>query len=1011
LLVMASGQTAGARASGRPAVVLHEHRDRGQVSVSISPRSTPRLLEVWLNGHRLDRYFTGVRLRRRTAKVGGDDGLRFGINVLRVTAARLGGRPVSRTLRFTIPRDRPLAGAGELRPVQAGSRVKLNGRSSQALSHGRLRYRWRIVTKPRESRARLIGGTDARPRLLTDRPGHYLVRLVLTELRGGGRGRYPVSMDDVDVAAQTPLPVSGAHVVVNAGHGAGDSVTVAGQSFAYGAAQTPVTAIVFDRQTLAFLGQITEPNTAAGGAAVTKMINAPSYPSQPMITSANQTIVILATDTGTGSKLDPSFAAAFSALGATYPDGGCGACTVIGIPGAFGAAYVNPSEVSAGSGSPEAANTHGYLQLDYSGTAYTFVPGQFVAFDTSVNASGQRPSQPGNVNTMRVGPNTFVSAPLSGCGAGGFQLVTVNSQTLALVANQTLTTNSCNAGNDSTAFGALETAISSRSQHNLLLLQGIGTPESQSPSFFTAVTITEIGRLLQQLGGTYGRFNSGAMTTGPGYAFVGNGSAEVEVSNSSPGNPPVRLTGLLQRDRSSYSWAPSGGPGALFSNATNPAATQLAPIAYQAPMAWPGAGEPGYESALQWISANVLGVSTYSPADSCYAPPDDKPDVRSSYCSNGIINGTIASKLQGTKYPSGQSFSSTTFSDVKKELLTVEFPEVQRVQDAVPALTGPLTDALSNISVPVASVQTAINTAIANGVKNSDPVGSGFDWSALGSIVAGFGWAVLPEFAGTVAGVVSEAFAAGGALVTADDGSPVLTPSLPGTTVNEYESEIQTDYQDAVSAFGRLEDMILSDPGRLKAFFNSGITGENAPTKAAETTAIDVAQAQLSWETLLPVAYQSDLLQFTANNTSSDPTKYTCKYATRLDIFSVIKSFAPYEQVSAAGQYEYSDPSTGQSVIAVLAGPGNPTDVPRPPQSAVSPIVPPQSLIGPLFQAPPSGYTGAAVNSADTGAALLGVDPAAFYEHDAIPGHQENVTCNYSAPATAARRRVPARRW
>ncbi len=975
-----SGADRGIRHHQR-ALALREWRVHGQVFVSVDPRRRPRLLVVRLNGHRLDRFFVGVGARRRVARVGADDGLRYGVNRLRVTAAAMGGRVLTRTLRFRIARDRPLAGAGGAPPIQAGTTVRLDGRSSRAMGGGRLRYRWRIVGRPRGSHARLLGAGRSRPRLITDRPGHYRVALTLTESTRGRRGAARASTDVVDVAAQTPLPVAGARVIVDAGHGSADTIDVAGRTFQYGGSGNEVTAIVFDRSTLAFSSQTTVPDSAIGGAQLSAALHA----------LGNSSLVILAGDDGSAGPLNSAFAGAFAALGASYPAGGCSACTVIGVPGAFDAAWLNPSETSAGSGTPEAGDTRGYLQLNASGTAYTFVPGQYASFDTSSGSStASGPTQPDDINTMTVGAQTFTSSGLTGCGNGGFQLVILDSQTLALVSNTTFTTDGCNGSTDLTAVTDLANAIRARPAHDLMLLQGIGVPVSSGAGFAVSIELSQIGRLLAQIGGAYGDFESPAILSGPAYALVTNGSTSVQASSGAPGNPPARLTGLLSRDRASYSWAPSGGPGAVFSAEDNPAATELAPIAYQAPTAWPSNGRPGYEAALQWISAHVLGISTYNASSSCDDPPGGLPDVRSSYCS-GVINGTLSTKLSNTPYPSGQNFSSSTYDAVRAELLNVEFPEVERVETVFANLETPLKAAAANISVPVGAVQDAINAAIADGVSDDDAVGSGFSWSGLLSAIAGFGWALLPEGAGQAAGVVSEAFAVGGVLSTGLDGSPQLGPSLPGTTVGEYEQSVASRYQDAVAGFETLKDMILSDSGRLQRFYNSGIVGENAPSTAAMTSAIELGEAQSAWTTLLPVAYQTDLLVTTEGNLSPDPTKYACNHYDAI-VRSPVYTY-PFHAVGAAGQYAYTVPATGQQEIAVLAGPGNPSDTPSLPSSATTPSVPPQDLIAGLFEPVGPGYDGAVTNAQGTGAAPLGIDPAVFYEHDAIPAHQLTVTC------------------
>ncbi len=126
----------------------------------------------------------------RTLALAADEGLRFGRNRLTVTAVdRRGGRieVERRTLRIT--RAAPLAGAGRDRRATAGRALRLDGgRSRAAWRPGALRWRWRLVAKPRGSRAVLRDTRARRPRLTPDRPGRYRLRLTVSERRGAQRG-------------------------------------------------------------------------------------------------------------------------------------------------------------------------------------------------------------------------------------------------------------------------------------------------------------------------------------------------------------------------------------------------------------------------------------------------------------------------------------------------------------------------------------------------------------------------------------------------------------------------------------------------------------------------------------------------------------------------------------------------------------------------------------------------------------------------------------------------------
>jgi hypothetical protein len=110
--------------------------------------------------------------------LGADDGLRFGSNTIEAWAERTGaGRFDRERLRLRLDRSAPLVGAGPDRTTRSGRAVTLDGGSTRAAGRPGLLYRWKIVERPRRSRARIADSTAKVAKLLPDMPGTYRVRL------------------------------------------------------------------------------------------------------------------------------------------------------------------------------------------------------------------------------------------------------------------------------------------------------------------------------------------------------------------------------------------------------------------------------------------------------------------------------------------------------------------------------------------------------------------------------------------------------------------------------------------------------------------------------------------------------------------------------------------------------------------------------------------------------------------------------------------------------------------
>jgi len=171
-----------ARRRSEPLLTLSEHvrrHSRTPLRVELRVSKPVTRLTLVLNGHRVALGPTGGR-RVWRVRFGASDGLRFGHNTLTAEAERAGsGRFDHERRRFLLDRSAPIVGAGPDRTTRTGRAVVLDGSDTRAGSRrGALLYRWKIVARPRGSRARIVDSTAKKARLLPDLPGYYRVRLV-----------------------------------------------------------------------------------------------------------------------------------------------------------------------------------------------------------------------------------------------------------------------------------------------------------------------------------------------------------------------------------------------------------------------------------------------------------------------------------------------------------------------------------------------------------------------------------------------------------------------------------------------------------------------------------------------------------------------------------------------------------------------------------------------------------------------------------------------------------------
>lgn len=324
------------------------------VRLKLRLRRADARVTVWLNGH-------AVRLpssaneqgRVRGIRLSADEGLRHGRNVLRVKALdRRSGRVTVRRRVVTVERTAPIAGAGTAQRVSLGRGVRLDASATEAARAPKsLRYHWRIVRRPRGSRAKLHGANRPRPHFKPDLPGRYRLRMVASErmpppsrFQGRGRAASIAMAADTTTIAATPFGAGIGVALETLDEGSGGiGVKVGAQRYLPPEATDTLQLVVLDRRTLELVSNNSFPGSAAGtaklAAAVSKL--------------GRETIAIIATPSlGAYAPVEGNAALAnlnraVAAIGgraipaavaeaADYCDSGIGTCasfSVVGTPG------------------------------------------------------------------------------------------------------------------------------------------------------------------------------------------------------------------------------------------------------------------------------------------------------------------------------------------------------------------------------------------------------------------------------------------------------------------------------------------------------------------------------------------------------------------------------------------------------------------------------------------------------------------------------------------------------
>jgi hypothetical protein len=373
---------------------------------------------------------------------------------------------------------------------------------------------------------------------------------------------------------------------------------------------------------------------------------------------------------------------------------------------------------------------------------------------------------------------------------------------------------------------------------------------------------------------------------------VGMASFPLAESSQTAIGRPAHVSAVLRRDLS-YAFEPS------LTSSTGPFGFGFATTVYQTPQ--PFQDTAGEQNALDYISTTVLKLPwpETNPSQFCYDPP--QPDVRYAYCYVGDSYQqwqTWVGTLRGMTYPTNRNpskpFTSSDWTTVINQLAgpaqkgmdTDEFKYVATVRHIFDSL---ITAKNSNITVALAIAQneaTQIKTALA-GQAHTDAAGRWLD--LFGNILNTIGAiGADAESAGTINLLAAALYL--GEDATGSNGSPSLGKF--SVAASNFDVALATAYQNAATELYHARDIVLTDAGKMRAFYNNQQQFFYNPTNSVNRAA-RLGAAQFAYQSLLPAAYKMVELSRSGTNNSgvTDARKYTCQYQVRGKLFGTYNAF------------------------------------------------------------------------------------------------------------------------
>ena len=901
------------RAQGTGLLQVRYRHGRDRTKARIRVRLNGRPLR---GGHR-----RRLSAARESVRLSASSGLRQGTNRITVRVQARDGRLQTLTRTFRVANRSLIAGAGRDLRGHVHARLVFDGSRSLAPRAGasrcpaggcaaaarRLTFRWRLVRRPAGSRVRLAGAHSARAALRPDTPGKYVARLTVRAPGGRvGTDTTTATVDAlpntvIDTLATSPAGVPG--IELDSAWFCPDSGTDTSCMFHAipSGDNTDVQLLVLDRDTLAVVSNTSY--AASSLAQLDKAISELIDPDSGQPDSEKLVVVTL----GAGAVTDVNdFSDAVVQIGALGYDSSVtsvpGPFSIIGIPGMeSGKAWRNFTR-QIGQGAP--GELLGYFKdsayytasddLETEQRVFTFP--DVVGFQTVVGTGGNDGQV--NLSNYDASSRSYATTQLADFAStqGGLGIVTFNPYTLAKVTSQTYVPNT--PAIDWSGVGQqLQAAVSNGDGVAIVSLGKLSgfTSEPTAGAF-----AQEVLPAIRKLGGQPDIFaravNDGAAT----YSFVSSGgqgaesssviSAGVGAQPGSSGALPVNAgnqTGELRRGRNGRFLPSKADPSGLYQS-------QVLPVVYQAPIAWPdtpaagAATAGGTETALAWIAQCRLlpakapvvpgavlwdGMACdYSKATAPVTGTPSAPVVRqvalslrADYYDNDNLDPMDVSALDyAQQFPAGNDVFTESDFDTARDQLVAETAALSTARSFVNNTKAVLTGAQVNIQGAMEQVATAISNgyfADANvsvtdygGWANSLFEGFFTAGSTIASLYAG---ATIPEDLFAATGLVADLGSTFETLINGPHTSVFTDPAawlqteqqLRDTTAAVNDA-VDNSVSLQIDGFDMTKDIVLSDWGRLDttAANSQGVWSMDTDDELSASNAFVIATRQQIWQ-------------------------------------------------------------------------------------------------------------------------------------------------------------------
>ncbi len=816
-------------------------------------RRRARKVTIRLNGRSVTRLARHTRANRRSISLSATHGLRYGINRLtvRVTEAR-SGRYELMERRFRIRRTRPLPAAGLDFGTRPGEPVRLGARA-RAARGGELRYRWRIVRRPKGSRARLRGATRARPSIRTDRIGRYVIEQRVAEYKRGRRvGKASVERMYLD---SQPPPLMSVSADTNGIYlGSGQKVYFPHPT---GAGAGTIQTLMVDRSNLTTSG-----STPAGFNTICCYAGQLA-PLLAKLTAAHLDQLVIIEIPPNQKSLDPSRYDDFNkALGKIGVDPLSAAdlapgpyqTVIVGIPGGQpGSGWVVRYNDQIAQfpamgylmASGAADTSTGKQRMRFQPLALSFNTSQTATSSRNIMSFG-RPARATDEPPVTVDSNDTSDSYIFSNGVRGFHVVELDPRDLSVVNNEVYESNGDPSGAQFSVQAMADFIDTVRGRGNYVAVQSVGRgvgPDSGNNGAWADLTLS-----LSRMGANPDLLNRLQSTTSS-YAFFGG--------------PPLARAEVVESTGSLAGQArmrPDGYFGPRVSNGATRSSLFAALMRAPTPFPFePGGGPANTDyakaaAAIKYISNCLPELSRWDDIRLAYfGQPDADWDLASTNMGHIYYPGKAPSSDPGAlpcKFDSPVPFDEPLFDAVHKQV-TTEFGMISSLETMIGIIQKGFTSSKDK-QLPFLS---QLGTSIKNQVQAPN---EGLVTPIL-AVLAALGDLAEESIPGVgpLIDLAAEAYDLGTAAVSQaqDDGTdPLPAGQRISTTVDNLAGDLQTRFGNASDLLDQILRVGVSDWGSMQAL--NGIYTSTPGLNQTELSDNLTTGAKAYFSTtLLPVAF------------------------------------------------------------------------------------------------------------------------------------------------------------